>query len=287
MILLTLHAFLTLADGSINIKLAMSQDNPPYYYKHNSTHHKGIIIDMFNKGLITICNQILKMKELPKHLSTHREVIDLITTRNQQEIYNKLNYSSSADGIIAVGATTYKEPMSTYPNFHKKAILPTKAALIVSSGELLLLVKFVRTFSKCLIVVFFAIMCAIILSAIVWFIERLSGNPDFQETFGAGLWTSFWFAFVTMSTVGYGDKVPKHPLSRIVSIAWIVYGVMLIALITSVVWTSVNADYSTKDQEVDHVLSDTSESEIVLNHLHGIPNNTIPITNLLTMSERR
>ena len=45
---------------------------------------------------------------------------------------------------------------------------------------------------------------------------------------------------------------------------------MLIALITSVVWTSVNADYSTKDQEIG-VLSDTSEAEIVRNHLNGIP----------------
>ena len=118
-------------------------------------------------------------------------------------------------------------------------------------------------------VIFFAIVCALNLAAIIWFIERNS-NEDFQSTFGAGLWTSFWYCFVTMTTVGYGDKVPKNFVSRILCLIWMLFGLMLTAIITTTVMESVQDEYSKvgKRTAVTHF---SSEEEIVRSQLSGIP----------------
>src|SRR5262245_65545929 len=43
-----------------------------------------------------------------------------------------------------------------------------------------------------------------------------------------------YFAFVTSLTIGYGDLVPKHALSRVLAIAIGFTGVLLIGLVTAV-----------------------------------------------------
>lgn len=49
-----------------------------------------------------------------------------------------------------------------------------------------------------------------------------------------GLFDGIYFAFVTGLTVGYGDLVPKHGLSRILAIAIGFHGVMLTALFAAI-----------------------------------------------------
>jgi len=44
---------------------------------------------------------------------------------------------------------------------------------------------------------------------------------------------AFWWAFVSMTTVGYGDKCPKFFLSRIWSIVWILVGITICSIFTA------------------------------------------------------
>jgi polar amino acid transport system substrate-binding protein len=65
-----------------------------------------------------------------------------------------------------------------------------------------------------------------LVGALVWLAERKANSDEFPE--GArGLVNGMWFAIVTMTTVGYGDKCPKSLSGRIVTAAW-----MLIATIS-------------------------------------------------------
>jgi len=118
-------------------------------------------------------------------------------------------------------------------------------------------------------VIFFAIVCALNLAAIIWLIERNSNN-DFRNTFGAGLWTSFWYCFVTMTTVGYGDKVPKHFLSRMLCLLWMLFGLMLTAIITATVIEAVQNEFPKIDLKVA-VSGSKLEESIVINKLAGVP----------------
>ena len=169
-----------------------------------------------------------------------------------------------------LGTTSFQKLNLINENFEAIEVLKTKPVVIVPARQLLLLVKFFNTVTGSLIIVFFATMCTILVSAAIWLIEHLAGTETFPETFGCGLWSSFWFVFITMATVGYGDKVPKHPISRILSILWIIFGLSLVALITTVVWTSITADYVTKNKDIA-VMQNSSEEIFAKNILFGTP----------------
>ena len=51
---------------------------------------------------------------------------------------------------------------------------------------------------------------------------------------GWRLFEGIYFAFVTGLTVGYGDLVPKHGISRVLAIAIGFHGVMLTALFAAI-----------------------------------------------------
>ena len=66
----------------------------------------------------------------------------------------------------------------------------------------------------------------LLVGALVWLAERKKNQGEFPEG-ASGLAHGMWFAIVTMTTVGYGDKCPKSLPGRLVTAAW-----MLIATIS-------------------------------------------------------
>ena len=83
-----------------------------------------------------------------------------------------------------------------------------------SAKELMLLVFFLAIFS-----VFFA--------SLVFYAERITPNPKNEF---ASIITGIWWAIVTMTTVGYGDVVPKTIFGMIVGILCAIAGVITMAL---------------------------------------------------------
>jgi polar amino acid transport system substrate-binding protein len=73
-----------------------------------------------------------------------------------------------------------------------------------------------------------------IVGCLVWLIERRT-NDDFHDRAHLGVWDGMWWAIVTLMTVGYGDRVPRSAAGRILSITWMVIGVIFIANFTAVV----------------------------------------------------
>ena len=77
----------------------------------------------------------------------------------------------------------------------------------------------------------------VIVSHMIWFLERKS-DSTFERAYGRGLWESFWWAFVTSTTVGYGDKVPQSVLGRILAMIWMLIGIILISYLTATITTT-------------------------------------------------
>lgn len=69
--------------------------------------------------------------------------------------------------------------------------------------------------------------------AVVWFLERRHNPGQFEPDPRRGLFSGFWWAVVTMSTTGYGDKAPATVGGRIVAILWIFAGLILTAGFTA------------------------------------------------------
>ncbi len=81
-----------------------------------------------------------------------------------------------------------------------------------------------------MVVVLFATLA---LSAhLVWWFERRD-NPDFHRRYRQGIWDSFWWSAVTVTTVGYGDKAPKGHLGRGWALLWMIAGYFVFASFTA------------------------------------------------------
>ena len=48
-----------------------------------------------------------------------------------------------------------------------------------------------------------------------------------------GWFEGFWWSYVSLTTVGYGDKTPKSVLGRLFSVIWIFIGITIFTLITA------------------------------------------------------
>ena len=74
----------------------------------------------------------------------------------------------------------------------------------------------------------------LLLGVVIWLIERpgRSGKLPPEDSV-ANLRDGLYWAVVTMTTVGYGDKTPKTHLGRFVAVVWMLSSVALVSLVSA------------------------------------------------------
>ncbi|PWH86886.1 substrate-binding periplasmic protein [Brumimicrobium oceani] len=77
----------------------------------------------------------------------------------------------------------------------------------------------------------------LIFGFLTWRFERIGNQEEFGEGI-KGLWSGFWWAAVTMTTVGYGDKSPRTTGGRIVALIWMFTAVIIISGLTASITSS-------------------------------------------------
>ncbi len=73
----------------------------------------------------------------------------------------------------------------------------------------------------------------LIAANIIWLAERQGNDDEFPREYWPGIWEALWWAAVTVTTVGYGDKAPRTAIGRIFGLVWMVGGLFLIAFFTA------------------------------------------------------
>ncbi len=76
---------------------------------------------------------------------------------------------------------------------------------------------------------------------VIWLTERRT-NPDFPQNYRSGIWESLWWAAVTATTVGYGDKTPKGVTGRVFGLFWMFSGLFVLAYFTAGIATAFTID---------------------------------------------
>ena len=68
---------------------------------------------------------------------------------------------------------------------------------------------------------------------IIWVLEMRGGNTgEFPSEFFAGWFNGVWWSFISMTTVGYGDRVPKTIPGRLFAIIWIMVGIVVFCILS-------------------------------------------------------
>jgi polar amino acid transport system substrate-binding protein len=78
--------------------------------------------------------------------------------------------------------------------------------------------------------------------AIIWVVEHRKNSGHFDKDPVSGIGQGFWWAAVTMTTVGYGDKVPITPLGRVIGVVWMFAALILTAVFTAQLASSFTVD---------------------------------------------
>lgn len=73
----------------------------------------------------------------------------------------------------------------------------------------------------------------LVVGAIIWAVERHANSEEFREEPRGGIWDGFWWAGVTMTTIGYGDKAPTTVPGKSLALVWMLVSMAVTALLTA------------------------------------------------------
>jgi polar amino acid transport system substrate-binding protein len=71
----------------------------------------------------------------------------------------------------------------------------------------------------------------LLVGTLIWLLERRQSHFDTRPSHGIA--DGVWFAVVTMTTTGYGDKVPVTPWGRVIAMTWMFASIFLVALFSA------------------------------------------------------
>jgi len=143
-------------------------------------------------------------------------------------IAHKWNYVSSVYAIIDL--------LAIMPFFHELRIL--RLFILFRAFKIFRYTKSLQQFAQVLsskkfefftLMVFASVMISI--SAVLIYIAEANNKDSAINT----LFEAFYWSFVTLSTVGYGDFVPVTDLGRTVAMVIIISGIAVISFMTSIV----------------------------------------------------
>ena len=87
-------------------------------------------------------------------------------------------------------------------------------------------------------VLFLLLLLLLFWGVLVWIFERVENSEEFGGTAVEGIGSGFWWAAVTMTTVGYGDKSPRTTGGRVIGFIWMFTAIIVISFFTASIASS-------------------------------------------------
>lgn len=148
------------------------------------------------------------------------------------------------DVDVAVGALTITADRENVMDF-SHPIYSTGLSIAVlpnanGGGTLSVMKSLVSWDNAKLIGILFALLFAT--GALVWLSERRRNESQFGGGPVRGIASGIWWSAVTMTSVGYGDKVPVTILGRVVGFVWMFAAVVLTASFTATITSSLTVN---------------------------------------------
>lgn len=134
-------------------------------------------------------------------------------------------------GVAATSITGEREKIVDFSHPFYKSGLAIAVSSRNSSGLLDIMKALVSPAFLTTVGALFALLA--LTGAIMWWVERKRNWDQFDQRPAEGVGDGFWWAAVTMTTVGYGDKAPVTFLGRFIAVIWMFAALILTAVFTA------------------------------------------------------
>uniref|UniRef100_Q3AU06 Amino acid ABC transporter substrate-binding protein, PAAT family n=1 Tax=Chlorobium chlorochromatii (strain CaD3) TaxID=340177 RepID=Q3AU06_CHLCH len=199
-----------------NELIVATKHSPPFAMKNAEGEWEGISIDLMH-ALAEKGKSKLTFKEM--------SLTEMLKAVEQGEV------DAAAAAITITKEREYLLDFSA-PYFH------SGLAIAVKEKETRWFHMIGRLFSPAFLQVLAALSLLLLISGfLVWLFERKKNSDHFGGTPAQGIWSGFWWAAVTMTTVGYGDKTPITLLGKLVALVWMFTSLMVISGFTAAMTT--------------------------------------------------
>ncbi|XP_028396320.1 uncharacterized protein LOC114520285 [Dendronephthya gigantea] len=78
---------------------------------------------------------------------------------------------------------------------------------------------------------FFTVVFSFMAGIVMWILDAGENESEFTRRFFTGCGEGFWWAFVTMTTVGYGDRSPRSFAARVFTMFWMLTGLIITSIL--------------------------------------------------------
>ncbi|WP_373537921.1 ion channel [Microcoleus sp.] len=79
---------------------------------------------------------------------------------------------------------------------------------------------------------------------LVWLVEHKNNSEHFPKNYMNGVGNGMWFALVTLTTVGYGDRAPVTRLGRVVAGTWMIIALVTVSSLTAGLASAITLAFS-------------------------------------------
>ncbi len=99
---------------------------------------------------------------------------------------------------------------------------------------------------------------------LIWLAERRRNSDQFPRAYAHGVGNGMWFALVTLTTVGYGDRAPQSRTGRAIAGAWMVLSLVALSSITAGLATAFTVSFSRTAPSGIESLDDLSQMSVAV-----------------------
>ncbi|MGD9896165.1 MAG: substrate-binding periplasmic protein [Candidatus Methylacidiphilaceae bacterium] len=202
------------------LRVGVSEE-PPFALRDSSGEWHGFAIDLWREiaGELGLAYRFVNLPSEP-----------LATIRALKE--GQVDVVAQGVAVTPEQAREISYSYPYYPSALALAFRSERSSTAWAVLHFLLSAEFAYVMGGLLLITFLA-------GILIWLVERRENPDHFGGKTLHGIGSAFWWAAVTMTTIGYGDKVPRTPKGRAIAIVWMFVGVVLVSFFTAWVTAAV------------------------------------------------
>ena len=213
----------------------------PFIFRTSDGRIDGIIPKIFSEGEYYCGNESSTLILFKKLLPSRKKYLSLLRSQDQ---YGK---NELVDITQEKAVWFPDDSFTTTQNHHVKdkglrsfQIMKSEGlAVIMPRYKISLPNKMLHGIFCCRQILVLTSMLALLFGIVMW-IAECTYNNKFSLYFVQGAGTGLWWSLVSMTTVGYGDIVPRSIPGRVIASIWLFIGVVIACLMTATVTEVIN-----------------------------------------------